>query len=230
MKYVFENYILYEDNHLLIINKPANLLSQADNTKDDDCVNLAKEYLKYKYNKPGNVYVGLVHRLDRMTEGVLVLTKTSKAAARLSEEIKNNEWHKEYIAVVKGHIDQGTKLTNWVDHIDDTKKMQVVKVGTGQKAELIFDVLGYVGDNTVIKVNLLTGRHHQIRLQLANYGHPLIGDTLYGNIKDRTDLMLACVNISFKHPTQDVVMNVKCLPKSKKWQKIIEDHILENLN
>ena len=226
MKYNFYEYLIYEDNHLLIINKPANLLSQADNTKDPDVVNLAKDYLKFQYNKPGNVYVGLVHRLDRMTEGVLVLAKTSKAASRLSDAIKANEWHKSYIALVHGHIDKGTKLTNYLDHVDDTKKMQVVKPGNGQKAELIFDVLGYVGDNTVIKINLLTGRHHQIRVQLAAFGHPLVGDTLYGNPKEKIDLMLCCISITFKHPTLDKYLEINCLPKSKKWSNILKEDFM----
>ena len=118
MKVHFEDLILYEDNHLLVINKPAGLLSQADHTKDVDVTILAKDYLKNKYNKPGNVYVGLVHRLDRMTEGVLVLTKTSKAASRLSEDIKNHEWDKTYLALVHGRVAKGTKLTDWLVNDD----------------------------------------------------------------------------------------------------------------
>ena len=114
MKYNFSEMVLYEDNHLLVVHKPSNLLSQEDNTKDLDLVNLAKAFLKVKYNKPGNVYVGLVHRLDRMTEGIIVLAKTSKAASRLSEQIRNQEWIKEYVAVVEGEVDETKKLTHYL--------------------------------------------------------------------------------------------------------------------
>ena len=224
----FEELILYEDNHLLVINKPANCLSQEDNTKDPDVVNLAKDFLKLKYNKPGNVYVGLVHRLDRMTEGVLVLTKTSKAASRLSEDIRKGFWKKEYIAVVHGRIENDSRLTHYVDHIENTKKMQIVKPGMGQKAVLEYKVLGYDKDNTVLLINLLTGRHHQIRVQFAAFNHPLVGDTLYGNPKEKIDLMLACYKITFKHPTQEKDLSIKTLPSSKKWKKIIEQDFIKN--
>lgn len=228
MKINFEELILYEDNHLLVINKPANCLSQEDNTKDPDIVNLAKEYLKVKYNKPGNVYIGLVHRLDRMTEGVMVLTKTSKAASRLSDDIRKGKWKKEYIAVVHGKIDKDSRLTNYVDHIENTKKMKIVKPGMGQKAELEYKVLGYDKDNTILLINLLTGRHHQIRVQFAAFNHPLVGDTLYGNSKERIDLMLSCYSITFKHPTQEQEVCIKTLPSSKKWKKLLEQESFKN--
>lgn len=228
MKINFEELILYEDNHLLVINKPANCLSQEDNTKDPDIVNLAKEYLKVKYSKPGNVYIGLVHRLDRMTEGVMVLTKTSKAASRLSDDIRKGKWKKEYIAVVHGKIDKDSRLTNYVDHIENTKKMKIVKPGMGQKAELEYKVLGYDKDNTILLINLLTGRHHQIRVQFAAFNHPLVGDTLYGNSKERIDLMLSCYSITFKHPTQEQEVCIKTLPSSKKWKKLLEQESFKN--
>lgn len=223
MKVDFESLIIYEDNHLLVINKPAGLLSQADHTKDVDVTVLAKAYLKDKYVKEGNVYLGLVHRLDRMTEGILVLAKTSKCASRLSEAIKEHQWDKTYLAVVHGKIEQGQKLTDWLLNEEANKKVAVVKAGTGQKCELWFEVLAIFNDKTLIKVHLLTGRHHQIRVQLAHFGHPLVGDCLYGNPKERGDLMLACTNISFKHPTKDEMVNLSCLPKSSKWKKYLKD-------
>ena len=226
MKIDFNSIVLYEDNHLLIINKPANLLSQEDNTKDIDVVNLAKNYLKVKYDKPGNVYVGLVHRLDRMTEGVMVLAKTSKSASRLSDDIRNNNWHKQYLAVVHGKVNDDSRLTDYLEHVENTKKMKIVKPGSGQKAELEYKVLGYFDNKTVLLINLITGRHHQIRVQFSNFGHPLVGDTLYGNSKEKCDLMLACYSISFKHPTQDHILNIKTLPKSKKWKKILDMNLI----
>ena len=222
MKVNFASLILYEDNHLLIINKPAGLLSQADYTKDVDVTVLAKEYLKNKYDKQGNVYLGLVHRLDRMTEGILVLAKTSKAASRLSEAIKNHEWDKTYLALVHGHLEKDQKLTDWLLNDEATKKVSIVKAGTGQKCELHFEVVNHFGDVTLLKVHLLTGRHHQIRAQLAHFGYPLVGDCLYGNPKERGDLMLACTKISFKHPTKEEVLNIECLPKSNKWKKYLK--------
>lgn len=227
MKIDFSELILYEDNHLLVINKPSNILSQEDNTKDPDIVNLAKHYLKVKYDKPGNVYVGLVHRLDRMTEGVMVLAKTSKAASRLSEDIRNNNWHKQYIAVVHGIITNDSRLSDFVDYIENTKKMKVVKPGSGQKAELEYKVLGHFDNKTVLLINLITGRHHQIRIQFSNFGYPLVGDTLYGNPKERVDLMLTCYCISFKHPTLDQNLKFTDLPRSKKWKKIIEADLIK---
>ena len=225
MKYNFSEMILYEDNHLLVVHKPANLLSQEDNTKDLDLVNLAKAFLKVKYNKPGNVYVGLVHRLDRMTEGILVLAKTSKAAGRLSEQIRNQEWIKEYVAVVEGEINDTRKLTHYINHIDNTKKMTQAKYGEGQKAELFFDVLAKNDRNTVVSVKLITGRHHQIRVQFSLFGHPLIGDMLYGTGK-KHDLMLCCYKLTIKHPITNEVMTFETTPKNKVWNKYLDIKLL----
>ncbi len=222
MKINFKDLVLYEDNHLLIINKAANLLSQEDNTKDPDVVNLAKKFLKEKYNKLGNVYVGLVHRLDRMTEGVMILAKTSKAASRLSDDIRNNIWHKEYLALVNGIIDKDSRLTDYLEHENNSKKMKIVSPGQGQKAELEYKVLGHIDGKTLVLINLITGRHHQIRVQFAGFKHPLVGDTLYGNPKEKHDLMLACYRIKFKHPTLDQEMVFTDYPRSKKWNKALE--------
>ena len=228
MKIKIEELILYEDNHLIVINKPVNVLSQEDNTKDKDIVNLVKDFIKIKYNKPGNVYVGLVHRLDRMTGGVMVLTKTSKAASRISEDIRNGNWKKEYIAVVHGIIEKDSRLTDYLDHIDNTKKMKIVKPGLGQKAVLEYKVLGHFDNKTVLLINLITGRHHQIRVQFSAFGHPLVGDTLYGNPKERIELMLSCYSITFKHPTQEQNLCIKALPNSKKWKSILEKDFIKN--
>ena len=222
MKFNYSEIVLYEDNHILVVHKPANLLSQADNTKDIDLVTLTKAYLKIKYNKPNNVYVGLVHRLDRMTEGVMVLAKTSKAASRLSEDIRENKLIKKYYALVYGIIEKDSRLTGFVRHIDNTKKMEVCKPGEGQIAELSYEVVKHVKNNTLVHVNLITGRHHQIRVQFSKFGHPLVGDLLYGPNK-KCDLMLCCSELSFVHPTLKKEMTFKSFPKSKKWDKIFEN-------
>lgn len=227
MNYNLSEMILYEDNHLLVVHKPANLLSQADNTKDLDLVSLAKSFLKVKYNKPGNVYVGLVHRLDRMTEGIIVLTKTSKAASRLSEQIRNQEWIKEYVAVVEGEVNDTKKLTHYLKHVDNTKKMTVAKLGEGQKAELYFNTLVKNNNYSVVNVKLITGRHHQIRVQFASFGHPLIGDMLYGSGK-KHDLMLCCHKLTIKHPVSNEVLTFKTTPKNKLWKKYFDITLLND--
>lgn len=227
MKFNYSEIVLYEDNHIIVVHKPANLLSQADNTKDIDLVTLTKAYLKIKYNKPNNVYVGLVHRLDRMTEGVMVLAKTSKAASRLSEDIRENKLNKKYLALTYGVIEKSSRLTDYVRHIDNTKKMEVCKPGSGQLAELSFEVLKIIKDKTLVHVDLITGRHHQIRVQFSKFGHPLVGDLLYGPNK-KCDLMLCCCELTLIHPTLKTPMTFKSLPRSKKWDKIIKDQDLKN--
>lgn len=227
MKFNYSEIVLYEDNHILVVHKPANLLSQADNTKDIDLVTLTKAYLKIKYNKPNNVYVGLVHRLDRMTEGVMVLAKTSKAASRLSDDIRENKIYKKYLALTYGVITKNSRLTDYVRHIDNTKKMEVCKPGTGQLAELSYEVVNTYKDKTLVHINLITGRHHQIRVQFSKFGHPLVGDLLYGPNK-KCDLMLSCCELKFTHPTLKTEMTFKSLPRSKKWEKLINESDLKN--
>ena len=227
MKYNFSEMVLYEDNHLLVVHKPTNLLSQEDNTKDLDLVNLAKGFLKVKYNKPGNVYVGLVHRLDRMTEGIIVLAKTSKAASRLSEQIRNQEWVKEYVAVVEGEVNETKKLTHYLTHVDNTKKMTESKYGEGQKAELYFNTLVRNSKYSVVNVKLITGRHHQIRVQFSLFGHPLVGDVLYGTGR-KHDLMLCCHKLTIKHPISNEEMTFKILPKNKLWSKYLDIKLLND--
>lgn len=215
----FEQLILYEDNHLLVIYKPANILSQKDNTNDLDITYYAKKYLVSKYNKPGDAYLGLVHRLDRMTEGVMVLTKTSKAAARLSNDIKSNIWHKEYLCLVEGVINEEGMLKNFLTRTDQEKKMMVSN--SGQEAILKYYPIKVFDDKTLLRIELITGRHHQIRVQMAHFNHPLVGDMLYGNSKVKQDLMLACYSITFRHPTSKEFMTIKELPRSSKWESFI---------
>ena len=225
MRINFADLVLYEDNHLLVVFKPSGILSQLDNSKDECMVDLAKNYLKEKYQKPGNVYVGLVHRLDRMTEGVLVLTKTSKAASRLSEDIRFGKWEKTYLCLVEGIINADGRLTDYLTKIEDTKKMKVLPIkesANGQLAKLSYQVVKKFDNETLLKVYLETGRHHQIRVQMANFKHPLVGDLLYGNSKIKKDLFLACIKIKFKHPTLDKMIEIEALPRSAKWNKYLK--------
>ena len=190
--------ILYEDNHIIVVVKPYNVLSQKDNTNDNSMIELIKDYLKEKYNKPGNVYLGLVHRLDRPVGGVMVFAKTSKAASRLSKSFLNHEITKKYLAIIKGRMKSSDRL---IDYIDKDSKGNSFISDTGKEAILDYEEVEYnkKEDCTLIKVDLKTGRHHQIRIQFASRGHYLLGDQRYG-IQDNKQIALFCYFLSFIHP------------------------------
>ena len=191
--------ILYEDNHIIVVYKFPGILSQSDNTKDLDMVSIIKTYLKDRYHKPGNVYLGLVHRLDRPVKGVMVFAKTSKAAARLSEQIRNGQMHKKYYAVVEGILKEKEGiLENKIEKIDNKKVL--IDSPNGKEARLEYKVLKEKDNLSLVDINLLTGRYHQIRLQFSSRNHPLYGDTLYGS-KYKGDLALISYSLSFIHPT-----------------------------
>jgi len=176
--------ILYEDNHLLVVVKPPDMLSQADRTGDPDMLSLLKEYIKISRQKPGNVYLGLVHRLDRVVGGVMVFAKTSKAASRLSKQIRERTFEKTYLAEVYGtpNPSKGT-LRNFL--AKDEAKNMVYEVSEGDKgaseAILDYEVLKSADGLSLVKINLHTGRSHQIRVQMALAGHPIYGDQKYGS-------------------------------------------------
>ena len=190
--------ILYEDNHIIVVYKFPGVLSQSDNTKDLDMHTIIKTYLKDRYHKPGNVYLGLVHRLDRPVKGVMVFAKTSKAAARLSEQIRNGQMHKKYYAVVEGILKEKEGiLENKIEKIDNKKVL--IDSPNGKEARLEYKVLKEKDNLSLVDINLLTGRYHQIRLQFSSRNHPLYGDTLYGS-KYKGDLALISYSLSFIHP------------------------------
>ncbi len=198
--------IIYEDNHLLVVEKPPNVLSQSDNTGDADMLSLLKEDIKRRYNKPGNVYLGLVHRLDRPVGGVMVFAKTSKAASRLSEQIRRREFGKKYLAVVHGTFERAHgRLENYLLKDNSTNTVKVVDSSDerGLKAVLEYEVAGERSGLSLVKVNLLTGRPHQIRVQFSHNGHPLYGDRKYGkgNGRDADQIALWAAEVSCKHPT-----------------------------
>ena len=216
--------VLYEDNHILIVNKPINIPVQLDSSEDLDLLNMIKEYLKNKYNKPGNVFVGLVHRLDRPVGGVMVFAKTSKAASRISEQIRNKTFKKGYIAVINGV--PNIKSQCLVDYlIKDTKInfVSVTKENTpnSQRAELEYTVLEtYDNKYSLINVNLKTGRPHQIRVQLANLGFPLYGDQKYGKSVNKIGQQIALWSntLDFIHPTTKEDLHfVSTPPKVFPW-------------
>ncbi len=192
--------IIYEDNHLLVVEKPINIPVQEDSSKDKDLLTILKEYIKHKYNKPGNVYLGLVHRLDRPVGGIMVFAKTSKAASRLSEQIRVKSFKKIYNAVVIGNVcDSGTLVDKL---LKDTKK-NIVKVDpNGKESILKYKLLKYKNGLSLVEIELLTGRSHQIRVQMSNFGHPLVGDHKYNkNAVTGHQIALFAKQIEFIHPT-----------------------------
>ena len=196
--------VIYEDNHLLVVKKPINILSQGDNTNDLDMVNLLKRYLKEKYNKPGNVFVGLIHRLDRPVGGIMVFAKTSKCASRLSEQVRNKTIKKTYKAVIHKTMDK--KEGTLKDYLYKNKKTNMVSVVTKNHKEAKDAVLDYktLASNdefSLVEIDLHTGRPHQIRVQFSSRNHPLYGDQRYGNSKVGEQIALWSYKLEFNHPT-----------------------------
>ena len=218
--------ILYEDNHIIVVEKPVNILVQADITKDVDMLTLIKKYLKEKYNKPGNVYLGLVHRLDRPVGGVMVLAKTSKAAARLSEMIRNSSFKKTYLAVVCGNLKGNGEFVDNI--VNDEFKVSID--ASGKIAKLKYQVIASAQNLSLVKINLITGRKHQIRVQFAYHGYPLWGDQKYNdNAKSGEQIALWAVNIKFKHPVRDEIMNFTSLPNLEKYPWSLFRNNVDNL-
>ena len=199
--------IIYEDNHLLVVEKPINVLSQGDITGDKDLLTMLKEDIKVRYNKPGNVYLGLVHRLDRPVGGVMVFAKTSKAASRLSEQIRNGEFTKDYLAVVHGRLVPGEgHLEHYLIKNEKTNIVKVLDDNTsgdpGKKAALDYEMLISNGKLSLVHINLITGRYHQIRVQFSRIGNPLFGDQKYGVEHNKVGQQIALwsYKIRIKHP------------------------------
>ncbi len=196
--------ILYEDNHVIAAVKPPGVLSQADASGAPDMLTILKVYVKEKYAKPGDVYIGLVHRLDRPVGGAMVFARTSKAAARLSAQVSERSLTKEYLAVVEngGALPSAGILT---DHLlkDDENNVRVVSAVTpGAKyAELSFEKLACAGGFALVRVALVTGRAHQIRVQFASRGHAIWADARYGRARSGADIALWAVRLEFEHPT-----------------------------
>ena len=197
--------IIYEDNHLLVVEKPINIPTQEDNTKDKDLLTILKEYIKEKYNKPGNVYLGLVHRLDRPVGGIMVFARTSKAASRLSEQVRNKTFKKTYNAVVIGNIENTRKLK---DYLLKDEKRNIVKVDEkGKEAILNFKKLNFKDNMSLVEINLETGRSHQIRVQMSHHGYPLFGDQKYNKTaKVGEQIALFAKKIEFVHPTTNELL------------------------
>lgn len=219
--------VLYEDNHIIVVEKMPNVPSQADKTGDEDMLTIIKSYLKEKYNKPGNVYLGLVHRLDRPVGGVMVFAKTSKAASRLSEEIRNKTFKKTYLAIVNGKME--SESGEYVDYLWKDEKQNtsyVVKEGkkNSKLAKLNYEVIAYNEKENVslVKINLQTGRHHQIRVQFSSRMHALYGDSKYHGRGAGSGICLWAYKIKFVHPVKKEEMEFEDFPpKEGMWEKIL---------
>lgn len=199
--------VIYEDNHLLVVNKPSGQLVQGDQTGRATLLDGGKAWLIEKYHKPGNVFLGLVHRLDRPASGVVVLARTSKAASRLSEEIRSRRPKKVYWAKVTGKISEDGK---WSDQLErDEYVSRVVKAPAGKQASLSFRRLSVESDTSWVEIDLETGRHHQIRVQFSHRGYPILGDERYGSgVEFAPDaIALHAREIRIKHPTRDEEMH-----------------------
>ena len=206
--------VLYEDNHIIVVIKDYNVLSQGDRTGDVTIMDMIKEYLKEKYHKPGNVYLGLVHRLDRPVGGVMVFAKTSKAAARLSKAFNEHKVIKKYLAIVNGKLD--LDKGEWVDYIDRDKRGNSFISANGKKAVLDYEVIQYnkEEDCSLVSIELKTGRHHQIRLQFASRGYYLLGDQRYGK-EDNMQICLFSYYLAFAHPVTKEWLEFRYLPKNE---------------
>lgn len=200
--------IFYEDNHIIVCYKDRGILSQPDGSDKEDMLFLLKQYIKEKYHKPGEVFLGLVHRLDTNTSGVMVFARTSKAAKRLSEQIRNHDFNKSYLAVVEGILEPTTSFLTLKNYLfkDESKKQSfITNQEHGKEAVLEYKVLSnYNHDNekfSLLEINLVTGRHHQIRAQMAHLGFPLCGDIKYGGQKNRDFyIALQAFRLSILHP------------------------------
>ena len=205
--------VLYEDNHVIVVEKPFNVLSQGDATGDLDLLTMVKQYVKVKYNKPGNVYIGLVHRLDRPVGGIMVFARSSKAASRLSNDIKNHKnFKKTYLAIVNG-----TDFDNMGTFKDKLKKLDngnTIVSNDGKESILNYTVLDKNIEKNIslVKIDLVTGRHHQTRVQFASRGHALCGDQRYG-LRDNKQLALYAYKLEFMHPVKKEMMSFELLPK-----------------
>ena len=209
--------VLFEDNHLLVVEKPINIPVQADKSGDENLLDILKQYLKEKYNKPGNVYLGLVHRLDRPVGGVMVFAKTSKAASRLSEQVRNHILKKEYHSIVAGNINN---KGNFIDKLLKDERNNKVSVNPkGKEARLSYEKIAFKDNLSLVKINLETGRSHQIRVQFSYHGYPLYGDQKYNlNSKVGEQIALVATKLEFVHPiTKEVVSFVSKVPNRYPW-------------
>ena len=220
--------IIYEDNHIIVVEKMVNVPSQADKTDDEDMLMIIKRYLKEKYKKPGNVYLGLVHRLDRPVGGVMIFAKTSKAASRLSEEVRNKTFKKEYLVICNGKMEKDKETLKdylWKDEKKNTSYVVRENKKNAKEAVLDYEVLKYDKEQnlSVLKINLHTGRHHQIRVQLSSRMHAIYGDSKYHGRGAGNNICLWAYKLTIVHPTTKEEMSFIDLPEEKGMWRLIDN-------
>ncbi len=215
--------VIYEDNHIIIVNKSASEIVQGDKTGDKPLSDIVKEYLKTKYNKPGNVFVGVPHRLDRPVSGIVVLAKTSKALARLNEMFRNGDVKKTYWAIVKNCPKKDEEiLENYLVRNEKQNKSYAYdkEVPNSKKAILHYKLIGHSQNYYLLEVDLMTGRHHQIRCQLAKMGCPIKGDLKYGSQRSNPDgsICLHARRVRFIHPVSKIEIDITApTPDDNLW-------------
>lgn len=220
--------VVYEDNHIIIVNKQSGEIVQGDKTGDRPLSETVKEYIKVKYHKPGNVFLGVVHRLDRPVSGLVVFAKTSKALARLNEMFRKGDVHKTYWAIVKSTPTQSeAELNNWIVRNEKQNKSYAYdhEVKNSKNARLRYSILARTDRYTLLEVNLMTGRHHQIRCQLSHMGCPIKGDLKYGFPRSNPDgsISLMAKRIEFVHPvSKDTIQIEAPTPSDALWKALAE--------
>ena len=219
--------VIYEDNHIIVVNKESGEIVQGDKTGDTPLSDCVKDYLKRKYQKPGNVFLGVVHRLDRPVSGLVVFAKTSKALSRLNEMFRKGEVHKTYWAIVKNAPKEPSgRLTHWICRNEKQNKSYAYnsEVRGSKKAVLDYRLLASGDNYHILEIRLLTGRHHQIRCQLSAMGSPIRGDLKYGAQRSNPDgsISLLSRHVEFVHPVSKELVSLDApLPKDNLWQKIL---------
>lgn len=221
--------VVYEDNHIIIVNKASGEIVQGDKTGDIPLSETVKQYIKEKYQKPGNVFLGVVHRLDRPVSGLVVFAKTSKALSRLNDMFRTGDVHKTYWAIVKrGDIAPEATLTDWLTRNERQNKSYAHprEVPGSKKAVLSYKVRSVSDNYMLLEVHLMTGRHHQIRCQLANMGCPIKGDLKYGSPRSNPDggISLMSRRVEFVHPvSKETIVAEAPVPNERLWQALAEN-------
>ena len=219
--------IIFEDNHLLVINKDAGVLVQGDKTGDTPLSDLAKAYVKEKYQKPGEVFMGVIHRIDRPVSGLVLMARTSKALERMNEQFKNRAIEKKYLAVVRNSPPANAgNLVHWLIKNPETNvtKAYEKEVPNSMRSELNYKLIGELDGFYLLEVNPITGRPHQIRVQLASMNCPIVGDNKYGYPRGNKDksICLHAHQVKFMHPVKKEEMQLfAALPLDPFWQKFL---------
>ena len=207
--------VIYEDNHIIVVEKQIGILSQSDKSGDVNMLSIVKSYIKEKYDKKGEVFLGLVHRLDTVTSGIMVFARTSKSASRLSDSIRQNKMNKKYLAVFEEEIKE--KKDYMQDYLIKDSKKNIVSVTqdkkNGKLSKLEYEVLEIKNNKSLVNINLITGRSHQIRVQFSSRGYHIYGDAKYKARHKETDgIALHAYYLSFEHPTKKEIMEFSLIP------------------